>query len=142
MGLTVAPLTTAVMSALDTRLAGTASGVNNAVARIAGVLAIAVMGTIALTIFKGAVNDETARISLSPAAREELAVQALRFGDAAVPKSVPEGLAGEVELSLKRAFVGSFRIVMYLCAGLAWLSALAAAIFVGKPAVVPHAGSG
>jgi EmrB/QacA subfamily drug resistance transporter len=142
MGLTVAPLTAAVMSALDTRFAGTASGVNNAVARIAGVLAIAVIGTVALAAFKGAAAEETSRLSLSPAAREEVAVQALRFGDAAVPESVPEELAGEVERSLKRAFVGSFRIVAYLCAALAWLSALAAAVFVGRPAVFPRAGSG
>jgi MFS family permease len=134
MGLTVAPLTTTVMNALHTRLAGTASGVNNAVARIAGVLAIAVMGTVALTVFEGAVADDTARLSLPPAAREEVMVQALRFGDASVPGSVPKELAGEVERSLKMAFVDSFRVLMYLCAGLAWLSALAAAVLVGRPA--------
>jgi EmrB/QacA subfamily drug resistance transporter len=133
MGLTVAPLTTTVMSALDTRLAGTASGVNNAVARIAGVLAIAILGTVALSVFKGAVADETSRLSLPPTAREEVMGQALRFGGAAVPGSVPRELAGVVERSLKTAFVDSFRVLMYLCAGLAWLSALAAAVLVGRP---------
>jgi EmrB/QacA subfamily drug resistance transporter len=134
MGLTVAPLTTTVMGALHTRLAGTASGVNNAVARIAGVLAIAILGTVALTVFKGAVADETARLPLPPEAREEVMGQALRFGDASVPGSVPEELAGEVERSLRRAFVDSFRVLMYLCAGLAWLSSLAAVVLVGRSA--------
>ena len=87
-----------------------------------------------LTVFKGAVADETARLHLPPAAREEVMGQALRFGGASVPGSVPDELSGEVELSLKRAFVDSFRVLMYLCAGLAWLSALAAVVFAGRPA--------
>jgi hypothetical protein len=131
MGLTVAPLTTTVMSALDTQLAGTASGVNNAVTRIAG--AIAVMGTVVLIAFKSAVADETSRLPLSPAAREEVMGQALDFGDASVPGSVSKELAGEVELSLKGAFVDSFRIIMFLYDQIAWMSALAAAVFVGWP---------
>jgi EmrB/QacA subfamily drug resistance transporter len=46
MAMIVAPLTTAVMSSLDTGHAGLASGVNNAVARVAGLFGVAVLGTI------------------------------------------------------------------------------------------------
>lgn len=43
LSLTVAPLTSAVLDAVETRHAGIGSGINNAVARIAGLLAIAVL---------------------------------------------------------------------------------------------------
>lgn len=47
LSLTVAPLTATVLSSADPRFAGTASGVNNAVARSAGLLAVAVIPVVA-----------------------------------------------------------------------------------------------
>jgi MFS family permease len=132
MGFTVAPLTTTVMTSVDTRFAGTASGINNATSRVAGVLAIAVLGSVALFTFTGRVESIADAAGLGHAARAALMDEAANLGNASVPPQVPEALAAEVGRSLKIAFVHSFRIIMFVCSGLAWLSAVMAALFIEK----------
>ncbi len=131
MAITVAPLTTTVMSALPPRFAGTESGINNAVARIAGVLAIAVMGSVALLTFAGRLEANARVIDLSPQMRQDLKNESARLGLAQVPIGVPAGQAPAVRQVIRLSFVQTYRLVMIICAALAWLSALMTLIFIG-----------
>jgi predicted MFS family arabinose efflux permease len=64
MAITVAPLTTVVMNAAGPDRVGTASGINNAIARVAGVLAIAVFGMVMVKAFGAHLSRSLAHLSL------------------------------------------------------------------------------
>jgi len=132
MGITVAPLTTAVMSSVATHFAGTASGINNSVSRVAGVLVIAVAGALALILFSHALQAHTASLSLDGAARAALSAQASRLGGAVVPTEVGAASVGAVQEAIRMAFVDTFRVVMLICAALAWVGAALAGVFVER----------
>ncbi len=65
---TVAPLTATVLSDADEHNAGIASGVNNAIARVAGLLAVAALGAMVAAQFGSAIDGNLAGRTLSPAA--------------------------------------------------------------------------
>jgi predicted MFS family arabinose efflux permease len=126
MALTVAPLTATVMGAVDVRHAGVASGVNNAVARIAGLLAIAVFGVILARTFEAGVAPRLARLALAPEARAELDRELTRMAGAdltTTPSIAPERRPA-VRDAIDNAFVAAFRVVMIGAAGLAFAAAL------------------
>ncbi len=134
MGITVAPLTTAVMGSVPKHSSGVASGINNAISRTAGVLAIAVMGGIALLSFSEALMANTAELDISDEAREALVAQAPELGNAQVPESVTdEAMQTNVQMAINGAFVSMFRLMTWIGAGLAWISAVFAWFMMGTP---------
>jgi EmrB/QacA subfamily drug resistance transporter len=132
MGITVAPLTTAVMSSVASHFAGTASGINNAVSRTAGVLVIAVVGALALFLFSNALQARTSPIDLSGPARGALAAEASRLGAAIVPPEVAPEKSAAVQTAIRMAFVDTFKVVMLICAVLSWVGAALAGVFVER----------
>lgn len=132
MGLTVAPLTTTVMNSAGDERSGTASGVNNAVSRIAGVFAIAVLGPLALFQFAHLVHGNIEGLGLSHAQLASLNQELSNLGNAQVPPGIDGELASQLHRVLRTSFVGTFRLIMYVCAGLAWLSALLVNIFLHR----------
>lgn len=130
MGITVAPLTTAVMGSVSSRQAGVASGVNNAVARTAGVLAVAILGAAALFSFQNALDNHTELIELTTNERAALEKNASDLGNTEPPESLDEAEQSAVKAAVKSAFVDTFRLVLVITAVLAWLSAVLAWLMV------------
>ena len=139
MGVTVAPLTTAVMGAVSSNHAGVASGINNAVARTAGVLAIAVMGAIFLSAFGGALAVNTAEIVMTAEARAALQAEAGNMGNAQPPAMLPAEAHAAVADAIRESFVETFNLAALLMTGLAWLSALMSALLI-EPRMSPALG--
>ncbi len=91
MGITVAPLTTAVMGAAPQESSGTASGINNAVARTAGVLGVAIVGALAIGVFTTTLDARAAALDIPAQAKVELQAQAAQFGAAQPPAGLSAG---------------------------------------------------
>jgi len=131
MAACVAPLTTTVMSAVDERHAGTASGVNNAVSRLASLLAIAVFGVVAASAFNRHLDRRLEAIPLPTEAKRQLEEQRSRLAAA----TVPAGLASETRVALEQAidesFLAGFRRAAWVAVGLAVASAMTALLMLG-----------
>jgi EmrB/QacA subfamily drug resistance transporter len=130
MAITVAPLSTAVMGAVDVRHAGLASGINNAVARTAGLLAIAVMSIFLLLAFTSALERHLAPLRLPAETRLAIDQQRSRLADIQVPAGLSDELAARVRRGVDESFVAGFRFVTLIAAGLALASGLGAGLLI------------
>jgi hypothetical protein len=130
MAITIAPLTATVMGAVGEAHAGTASGINNAVARVASLLAVAVFGLVMTSAFVGAFREGLAVRGLP----EELAaaMELERLAAAPPPAHLPPGARAQLVEVRDAAFVAGFRAVMGLAAALAVASAAVAWATVGR----------
>jgi EmrB/QacA subfamily drug resistance transporter len=127
----VAPLTTTVMTSIDDESeAGTASGINNAVARVAGLLAIALFGGISIIVFGRDLDRRLA--GEPPAVRRAMAEQTLRLADAQPPKDAGEDTGRRVRSAINASFLHAFRLNMLVAAALAAGSA-GAALAIRRP---------
>jgi EmrB/QacA subfamily drug resistance transporter len=126
MAVTVAPLTTSVMNSVNEDRVGTASGINNAVARVAGVLAIAVFGIVMVKAFGFWLNHSLAHFSLPPGVLHEIRGGETKLAGLQVPTGLDPSTKSSITQSIGEAFVFGYRIVMLICAGLALASAAVA----------------
>ena len=132
MAVTVAPLTTVVMSSVNQDHVGTASGINNAVARVAGVLAIAVLGVVMVKAFGFRLDNSLAHLPLPPGVLQELHADEIKLAGLQVPTDLNPGMKIAIKESIGEAFVFGFRIVILICAGLSVASAAAAWFMIPK----------
>ena len=132
MAITVAPLTTTVMTSFDDQSrSGAASGINNAVARAAGLLAIAIFGAIAISIFA---RDLDARLrGVRPDVRRAVLAQRVKLAEVEAPKGADAGTKARVDEAVKHAFVRAFRINVLIAGALAALAAGGAVVIKKRP---------
>jgi EmrB/QacA subfamily drug resistance transporter len=126
MTVTISPLTTTVMNALGESLAGTASGVNNAVSRAAGLLAIAALGAVLANVFEARLHDALSHAALPAGVGDAVFAQRHQLAAIAAPASAASAVQAQVHAIVGGAFVAGFRAVMLAGAGLALASALSA----------------
>jgi len=124
MAVSVAPLTTVVMSAVDQNRAGTASGINNAVARVAGLLSVAILGIVMVSAFSSHFNCGVAGLQLSPDTVQNLQSNETKLAALTVPAGIEPPTATKITDAIDQSFVFGFRLVMLICAAMSLVSAL------------------
>ena len=131
MAVTVAPLTTTVMNSIAQNRAGTASGVNNAVARTASLIAIAVFGVVMLQVFKTNLNRRLISANLPGSVAQSLQTQSTRLAAIDIPENVNPETQQLIRRAIDESFVSGFRWVMVIGAALAAASAVTALFWIG-----------
>jgi EmrB/QacA subfamily drug resistance transporter len=124
MAISVAPLTTTVMNSVPANRAGIASGINNAVSRTAGLLAIAIFGIVMLQTFNRILDRELVKIDIPESIRHSIDDQRINLAAARIPDEVPPQQRENLRKAIEQSFVDAFRCVMLGGASLALASAI------------------
>ena len=128
---TVAPLTATVLGSVEPGHSGLASGVNNAVARVAGLLAIAALGAVVAGTFQSRLDSQLAHRPLSPQAGRPF--QAAQQAARRQRQQRSTARAPVVHTALVDASVYAFRVGMAISGGLAILGGLIAVVGIENP---------
>lgn len=133
MSFTVAPLTAAVMGSVSDHFSGTASGVNNAMSRIAGVFANAIFGALAVLFFTGALQQQLTNVKLDTNNKQQIIAQAANLGNAKIPNNIAPNEKQAIEKAYHESFINAYSKIMKISAGLGFLGGLMGFIFIKKP---------
>jgi len=119
MALSVAPLTTTVMASVPEARAATASGINNAVSRVAGLFAIGAFGAIMVGLFGAHLDARLPALGLPAGAAQTVHAERTDLAALTPPSSLTPSQSAGLRQAVDDAFVHGFRIVMLAFAGLA-----------------------
>jgi len=134
IGIAVAPLTTTVLNSVDRDDQGTASGINNAIARLAALLAVAGFGILAVAAFERELSRRLDAAQVSATVRQRVHGERSRLGALKPPPDSTPDEARAVREGVARGLEAAFRDVNFLCAGLAFLGGACGAIGVRRKA--------
>lgn len=131
MAVSVAPLTTTVMNSVAPNRVGIASGANNAVARGAGLLAIAVLGIVMLHSFNHALDRRLTDENAPSVVWQSLQAQRNKLAGASLPEELDQMTRQLIGQAIGESFVHAFRLIMAIGAALAVVSAIVAWLLIG-----------
>ena len=126
MAISVAPLTTVVMNSVDVRRAGLTSGINNAVARTAGLLGIAIASLFLVLAFSSGLDHRMASLTMPAQTRQVIDEQRIRLVDLQLPADIGDEMGAKIRRAAKESFVAGFRLVALGGAAVALASAACA----------------
>lgn len=134
MALLVAPLTTTVMAAAPDALSGTASGINNAISRVAGLLAIGILGVVMLGTFAASLEAELAGAGLPAAAQARMSTAVNDLAGMSLPPDLTGAQRVNARQAIDTAFMAGYGRILLGMALVAVLGAgLAALTLPGRP---------
>jgi MFS family permease len=132
MALVIAPLTSVALNSVEGQHSGLASGVNNAVCRAGGLLAVAILGALLSSSFSANLDARLGAMELSREVREAVAAEKAKLDAAQAPEGVGAATAARIEEAIAESFVAGFRVIMVVGVGLALASALVAVLISGQ----------
>jgi MFS family permease len=130
MSFTVAPLTTTVMNAVSDQYSGVASGINNALTRVANVFANAILGALAVFLFTQALHQRLDAVPMQPEIRQQVMAQASDLGNAHVPARLRD--SASVAKAYRTGFIKVYQQIMRLSACLAFIGSIMGLLFVRR----------
>jgi EmrB/QacA subfamily drug resistance transporter len=137
MTLCVAPLTNAVMSSVAENQTGIASAVNNAISRLAGLVAVSLLALLLSHGFEANLTAQLAHSGLPVEVQAQFLNNRARLHDIPIPAGLPTGQRAQAAALLDGAFLAGFRLVMLACAVSSWIGALAVVLLL--PRSIPTA---
>jgi hypothetical protein len=132
MALVIAPLTKSALS-VHKAYSGSASGVNNAVSRIAAMIAIAALGALMISVFTVNLNGSVNASPLSDDEKSQILIQTNKLGGIDIPEDFSETSRIIAEESVNISFVHGFRWAMGLSSLFAFIGAIISFITIHNP---------
>ncbi len=132
MAITVAPLTTTVMNSIPQDQAGVASGVNNAIARTAGLIAVAVFGIVMMHVFSFGVNRRLSDWNVPAPTLAWLQTERMKLAAITLPPELDAHTSQLIRRAVEESFIDGFRLIMAIGATLAGASMLTAFALIRK----------
>lgn len=130
VAISFAPLQTTVMSSVKQSVVGTASGVNKAISRLSGMLAVALLGALVISIFGNDLLEWMQQNNVPADIQQQMLSEKASLAKAEIPGQASDKIKEGLKASIKKSFLHSYQLVMYLSSGLVLLGSICSALMV------------